>query len=240
MDWAGDGIVLSARPHGENAAILEVLTGDSGLRRGLVRGGTGRRLGPLLQPGDTLALRWRARLEDQLGQFTVEPARSRAAAILGDADRLAALTALCALAAFALPEGAPHPRLHALTTRLLDLLAAGEPWFGAYLLWERLLLEETGYGLDLSCCAVTGATEGLSYVSPRTGRAVSAGGAGAWADRLLPLPPLLRNAAAPESRTAMAEGLRTTGHFLHHVLAPALGTRPLPEARNRLEARFHR
>ncbi|MFN4102600.1 MAG: DNA repair protein RecO C-terminal domain-containing protein, partial [Pararhodobacter sp.] len=111
----------------------------------------------------------------------------------------------------ALPDRDPHPRLHALTTQLLDRLAAGEAWFGPWLLWERLLLEETGYGLDLSACAVTGALEGLAYVSPRTGRAVTAEAAGVWADRLLPLPPLLLDAAAPESRAQMAQGLRTTG-----------------------------
>ena len=238
MEWAGDGLLLSARPHGETSAILEVLTPEHGLYRGLVRGGGGRRLAPVLQPGNTLALRWRARLDEQLGYFTVEPLRARAGAIMADAERLAALNALCALAAFALPEREPQPRLHALTTALLDRLAAGESWFGAYLLWERMLLEETGYGLDLGACAVSGDIEGLAYVSPRSGRAVTAEAAGDWADRLLPLPPLLLDAAAPESRAQMAAGLRTTGHFLREVLAPALGSRPLPEARARLETRF--
>jgi len=238
MEWTGDGILLSARPQGENSSIIEVLTAAHGLHRGVVRGGTGRKLAPVLQPGNTLALVWRARLDDQLGHFTVEPLRARAGAIMADAERLAALNALCALALFALPDRDPHPRLHALSTQLLDRLAAGEAWFGPWLLWERLLLEETGYGLDLSACAVTGARDGLTHVSPRTGRAVTAEAAGIWADRLLPLPPLLLDAAAPESRAQMAQGLRTTGYFLREVLAPALGSRPLPEARNRLEARF--
>lgn len=238
MEWAGEGILLAARPHGENAAILEVFTAEHGLHRGVVRGGTSRKLTPVLQPGNTLALSWRARLDDHLGTFTVEPVTARAGAIIGDSERLAALNALCALCVFALPDRDPHPRLHRLTQHLLDRLAAGEAWFGAYLLWERLLLEETGYGLDLSQCAVTGEIEGLAYVSPRTGRAVTAEGAGEWAGKLLPLPALLLDAASPESREQMAEGLRTTGHFLRAVLAPALGNKPLPEARNRLAARF--
>lgn len=238
MEWTGEGVLLTARPHGESAAIIEVLSPEHGVHKGVVRGGTGRRMAPILQPGAQLQLVWRARLDDHLGTFTVEPIRSRAAAIMVDAERLAALNAISALTVFALPERDPHPRFYAVTVHLLDLLAAAAPWFGVYLAWERLLLEDTGYGLDLSCCAVTGATEGLAYISPRTGRAVTAKGAGAFADRLLPLPALLMDDTAPETRGAMAQGLRTTGHFLHEVLAPSLGNRPLPEARSRLVSRF--
>ena len=240
MEWAGEGIVLAARPHGESAAILEVLSAAHGRHLGVVRGGSGRRLSPLLQPGSTLHLTWRARLEAHIGHFTVEPLRNRLAGIMADAERLAALNALCALAVFALPEREPQPRLYAATVTVLDLLAGGAEWFGAYLAWERLLLEETGYGLDLESCAVTGATEGLAYVSPRTGRAVTEAGAGEWAGRLLPLPPLLVDprVPGPDPRAQMGAGLRVLGHFLAHVLAPALGERPLPEARARLAARF--
>jgi len=240
MEWAGEGIVLAARPHGESAAILEVLSATHGRHLGVVRGGSGRRLSPLLQPGSTLHLIWRARLEAHIGHFTVEPLRNRMAGIMTDAERLAAQNALCALAVFALPEREPQPRLYAATVTVLDLLAGGAEWFGAYLAWERLLLEETGYGLDLERCAVTGATEGLAYVSPRTGRAVTEAGAGEWAGRLLPLPPLLADPGAPgpDLRAQMGVGLRVLGHFLAHVLAPALGERPLPEARARLAARF--
>ncbi|WP_333828594.1 DNA repair protein RecO [Pararhodobacter sp.] len=250
MEWVGEGIVLSSRPHGENAAIIEVLSAVHGRHAGVVRGGSGRRLAPVLQPGSTLQLSWRARLEAHIGHFTVEPVRNRVAGLLADPERLAALNALCSLAVFALPEREPQPRLYAATIDLLDRLSAGEAWFGAYLGWERLLLEETGYGLDLASCAVTGATEGLAYVSPRSGRAVTAAGAGEWASRLLPLPPLLMDpemaepetvgpgTTDPELRAQMGAGLRVLGHFLTHVLAPALGDRPLPEARIRLAARF--
>ncbi|GAB4273342.1 MAG: DNA repair protein RecO [Pararhodobacter sp.] len=238
MDWTGDGLLLNARPHGESAAIIAVLTPERGLWKGVVRGGGGRRMAPVLQPGTQLHLHWRARLDDHLGHFTLEPLRCRAAAIMADPDRLAALNALCALVLFALPERAPHPRLYGVVTVLADRLAAGESWHGAYLLFERVLLEESGYGLDLTECAVTGATEGLVYVSPRTGRAVTARGAGDYASRLLPLPALLRDPGGGDDPKQMAEGLRTTGHFLSEVLAPQLGHKPLPDARARLAARF--
>lgn len=237
MDWVDEGLLLSARPHGESAAIVEVLTAAHGRHLGVVRGGTGRRLAPVLQPGAQLAVTWRARLDQHIGSYAVEPLKARAAAVLADPDRLAGLAALCALAAFALPEREPQPRLYPLTVALADAIAGGDDWFGPYLRWERALLDETGFGLDLSACAVTGATTGLAHVSPRSGRAVTAAAGAPWADRLLPLPPALIS-DAPADRAAMAAGLRTTGHFLATVLAPALGDRPLPAARTRLAARF--
>jgi len=238
MDWTDEGMLLSARPHGESAAIVEVLTAGHGRHLGVVRGGGGRRMAPVLQPGAQLALVWRARLEGHIGAFTVEPVRARAAQVLADPERLAGLTALCALAGWALPEREPQPRLYPLTLALADRIAGGGDWFGDWLRWERALLEETGFGLDLSACAVTGAVTGLAHVSPRTGRAVSAAGAGVWADRLLPLPAALIDPEAPAGRAEMAAGLRTIGHFLAQVLAPALGDKPLPAARLRLAARF--
>ncbi len=237
MDWQDQGTVLSLRPHGESSAIVELFTVAHGRHMGVVRGGTGRRLAPHLQPGSDLAVTWRARLEDHIGAYTVEPLRNRSAAIFGDRAALAALNAVTALLAFTLPEREPHPRLHARSMALLDLLG-GPGWQQVYLRWELELLEEMGFGLDLGACAVTGSRDGLVYVSPRTGRAVSREGAGEWADRLLPLPPvLLGGGAGPQD---IALGLRTTGHFLSQHLAAALGDRPLPEARARLVALLSR
>lgn len=235
MEWRGEGLLLAVRRHGESAAIIEVFTEAQGRHAGVVPGGASRRMAPVLQPGAQLALVWRARLDDQLGTFAVEPLRGRAARVLADPPALAALASVCALLAFALPERAPHPALYAASVALLDRIAGAGDWPAAYLRWERRLLEEAGFGLDLSACAVTGAAEGLAFVSPRSGRAVSRAGAGEWAARLLPLPPCLA-AEVPGSPAEVLEGLRTTGHFLHRRLAPALGERPLPAARARLVA----
>lgn len=233
MEWREQGLLLTVRPHGETSAIIEVFTATHGRHAGVVRGGAGRRMGPVLQPGAELDLVWKARLEDHIGSFTAEPVQSRAAAVLADPLGLAALNAVCALLAFALPERDPHPQLHARSVALLDLTAAGGDWPHHYVGWELALLEELGFGLDLSRCAMTGATAGLEFVSPRTGRAVTRIGAGVWADRLLPLPPFIggTGASGPED---LSHGLALTGHFLDHHLAPSLGDRPLPEARRRL------
>lgn len=239
MDWRDHGILLTARGHGETAAIIEVFTEAHGRHAGVVRGGASRKIAPILQPGAQLDVLWRARLEEHLGTFQVEPLRSRAAAAFSGRLALAGLNAVVALLSFSLPEREPHPAIYKQTEQLMDLLGQDEIWPLAYLRWELALLEELGFGLDLSTCAVTGKTEGLVYVSPKSGRAVSAEGAGEWADKLLPLPPCLRGeGAAPDAQ--IADALRTTGYFLEHHLAPSLGHTPPPEARARFVAQFSR
>ena len=239
MDWRDEGTLLSVRKHGETSAIIEVFTATRGRHAGVVRGGTSRKLAATLQPGAQLELAWRARLEEHLGSFNVELSRSRSAATLGDRDALAVLNAVTGLLVFALPEREPHPRLYASTVAMLDLLGQSDAWPVAYLQWELALLQALGFGLDLTACAVTGATEGLVYVSPKSGRAVSAAGAGDWAERLLPLPPELLGLVT-EDLAGVPDGLKTTGHFLTHGLAHAMGDKPLPEARARLVDRMCR
>ncbi len=231
MEWRDEGVLLSMRPHGESAAIIEVFTLAHGRHAGVVRGGASRRMAPVLQPGAQLDVTWRARLEDHIGTFTVEPLRSRAG-LMSDRLALAAQTSICALLRAALPEREPHPALWSGTVDLMDALA-GPDWASAYLRWEIRLLEELGFGLDLGRCAVTGATEGLAFVSPRTGRAVSLAGAGNWADRLLPLPQGLHG-DAPLTAAALRNGLALTTHFLTRELGHDPQARPLPEARARL------
>ena len=238
MEWRDQGILLATRKHGESAAIIDVLTPDHGRHAGLVRGGAGRRMAPVLQPGAQLDLTWRARLEDHIGTFTVEPLRSRSATVMSDRFALAGLNAVTALVVFALPEREAFAPLFARTEALLDLLGQGALWPLAYLQWELALLEELGFGLDLSTCAVLGdAASDLSFVSPRSGRAVSKAGAGAWAERLLPLPECLLRRGAAEDLDVLA-GLKTTGYFLEHHLAAELGGKPLPEPRARFLARL--
>ena len=239
MDWRDEGILLAVKRHGESAVIADVFTPTHGRHAGVVRGGASRRMAPILQPGAQMDITWNARLQEHLGNFALEPLRSRSAIIMSDRQALAGLNAVTSLLCFALPEREPHPRLYARTEQLLDLLDQSDLWPLAYLHWEMALLEDLGFGLDLTACAVTGATDGLRYISPRTGRAVTAKGAGEYADRLLPLPPcLLKQGDAPD--TEIAEGYRVTGHFLNNHLAPDLGQKPLPEARQRFVDLFAR
>jgi len=233
MEWRDQGVLLAVRRHGETSAIIEVFTPAHGRHVGVVRGGTSRKIAPILQPGAQLDVTWRARLEEHIGSFSVEPVQSRAAAVMGDRLALSGLNSITGLLGYCLPEREAYPSLYAHSIMLLDLLGRSEVWPLAYLRWELALLEDMGFGLDLSACAVTGAGDDLAYVSPRTGRAVSAEAAGEWADRLLPLPPCLLGHGDGDL-AGIGDGLVTTGFFLKNRLAVQLSDRPLPAARQRL------
>mgnify|MGYP001555642316 CR=1 FL=1 len=237
MEWSDAAIVLSSRPHGENGVILELLTRDHGRHLGLVRGGTSRRIRPALQPGNTLDTHWRGRLPEHLGSFTAELARARAGALMESREALAGLNAVTAIAAAALPERQPYPPVFVAGEILLDAMAASDAahWLPLYARWEAGLLEALGFGLDLSECAATGATDDLVYVSPRSGRAVSRAGAGIYADRLFKLPSFLNGQGGDPSPDETREALRLTGHFLGaRVLEPH--GQAMPRARIRLDS----
>lgn len=241
MDFTDTAFVLSARRHGEGDVVLSCLTRDHGRHLGLVKGGASRRSRPLVEIGNALAVQWRARLAEQLGNFQVELLAANAAHLMDDADRLAALNAAAAVIDATLPERAPHADIHGDFGALVASLVAGcdDPGL-LYLRWELRILADLGFGLDLSCCAVTGATEGLAFVSPKSGRAVTAAGAGRHAERLLPLPRILSDPAAPVQPGDIQQGLRLTGHFLHAHLLEALGAEKRLAARDRLVERLGR
>lgn len=233
MDWSGTGILLSCRPHGEHAGILDVFTADHGRHAGAMRGAQSRRNTPMLQPGNQLALSWRARLADQLGTFTAEMERDRAALLMADRMRLVGLGATTGLMLYALPDRLPLPGFYDLTVQLLDVMAVTPAWPLMYLRWELALLDTMGFGLSLERCAVTGTVWDLAYVSPKTGRAVSREAAGDWADRLLPLPPCLRGEGKAKN-LEISKALGTTGYFLRKHLTPQWSGQPFPGARERL------
>lgn len=237
MEWSDDAIVLSVRPHGETSAILEVLTQSHGRHLGLVRGGASRRSKPSLLPGNTLHVSWRARLNEHLGNFSVELMRARAGEMLESRDALAGLNAFCAVVSAALPEREVHQEVFGAATILLDAIQEDgfAHWGALYVRFEAGLLEALGFGLDLSCCASTGLTEDLVYVSPRTGRAVSLAAGDPYKDRLFPLPKfLLGTQNAIPANAEVAAGLRLTGHFLLERLLHPNG-REMPPARLQLD-----
>jgi DNA repair protein RecO (recombination protein O) len=232
MEWEAPAIVLEARPFGEGDAVATVMTEAHGAHRGLARGGTSRARAGLWQPGNLVQLRWVGRLADQLGSFSAEMIHPAAALALDDALALAMLTASCSVAQGALPEREPHPRVFDGLLHLLARLPLGSALLGELIRWEAVLLADLGYGMDLSCCAVTRATEGLVWVSPKSGHAVSEAGAGMWKHRLLRLPGLLmaEEAGTPED---WRDGLAVTGHFLARDVF-GLQHKPLPSPRQAL------
>ncbi len=234
MEWRDEGVLLAVRKHGEGSAIIEVFTAEHGLHAGLVRGGGSRKMSPILQPGAQLSLDWKARLEDHLGTYTIDPIKSRAANIMSDRQALAAMGAISALLTLGLPEREAHPQLYARSIDLIDALGEEENWPARYALWENALLAEMGFGLDFSECAATGVTQDLVYISPRSGRAVSRSGGEEYADRMLALPRFLRLDEPEGGADDVSAALATTGHFIENWLMPALGRSSVPNARTRL------
>jgi DNA repair protein RecO (recombination protein O) len=218
--------------------ILEALTRKHGRHLGLVHGGATQRRKSTLSPGNSVRLDWRARLSDHLGAFSVELTRERAGALIEQSDALIGLNAFTEVARAVLPEREPHEAVHEAAEILLNAIASDDflHWGPVYVRWELGVLDALGFGLDLSRCAATGTIENLTYVSPKSGRAVCADAGAPWREKLLALPAFLRefrdgSASMPD----IAAGLRLTGYFLldralyaHH--------RPMPPARDRLDA----
>jgi DNA repair protein RecO (recombination protein O) len=233
MDFTDDGIILSARAHGETAAVAEVLTPHHGKWAGLVYGGQGRKMRPLLQPGNSVRAEWKGRLADSLGHFTLEMSHARAGELMQDRLSLAALTASCSVAAAVLPEREAHARSYHTMRILLDHLEDIDIWPALMARWELGLLADLGFGLTLDRCAATGVDENLVYISPKSACAVSAEAGEPYRDRLLPLPGFLRDAATAATLADAMNGLDVTGYFIEtRILHPA--NRQLPEPRRRV------
>ncbi len=230
MEFTDDAFVLSARAHGETGAIVELLTARHGRYAAHVAGGASRRIKPFLQAGARATVRYRARVSEQLGSATLEPVGEGPSALFDDALALAGIAAAAAVAAAALPERDPHPGAFLAFEALSAAFEDPDIWPAVFVRFEAGLLDDLGFGLDLSKCAATGAVDDLIYVSPRTGRAVSRTAGEAYKDRLLALPGFLLSS---QSRLAVGDvgaGLGLTGHFLQSFIFGPLN-RPLPPAR---------
>ncbi len=237
MEWQADGYVLAVRRHGESSAIVDVLTQEHGRFVWLVRGASGKRMRGLLQPGNLLELRWRARLSEHLGMFSVEDATSSIATLLDDPLALSGLIASCSIICMSLPERERHESIYQTFGILVSQLHNSNVWPALYVRLETGILAELGYGLDFSKCAATGDTQNLTHVSPRTGRAVSAKAAEPYLDKLLPLPRFLVDPGAELTRGDIERGLALTGYFLERrMLWPV--DKQLPDARERMIERL--
>ena len=233
MEYIDDAIVLNARAHGETHAVVDLLTAHHGRWAGLVYGGQGRKMGPLLQAGNGVRATWKGRLEDSLGHFTLELERPRAADAMHNRLALAGLAAACATALCALPEREAQDAVYAGLLVVLDHLEDVDLWPALMARWELGVLASVGFGLTLDRCAATGTRDELTYVSPKSACAVSRAAGEPYADRLLPLPAFLIDAQAEATHDDAVAALQTTGYFIETRILH-LSNRELPEARRRL------
>lgn len=235
-EWSDQGIVLSARAHGEGGAVLSVMTEHHGRHNGYVHGAKSSRLRGLTEPGTLLDLTWKARLSDQLGTLGFEHGVNRAGHLLGDPLKLCALLSACSLCDRALPEREVHPGLFHGMKALIESMSS-DVWAAAYVLWEIALLKELGFGLDLTRCVAGGDNTTLTHVSPKSGCAVSAAQAEPYKDKLLVLPGFLIGRGMEGGDQAILDGLRLTGHFLTHWVF-SHHSQGVPDPRLRFQALF--
>ena len=241
--WADQGIVLSARSHGEGGAVVALLTENHGRHAGYVHGGMSSSKRSMLQIGTQVKANWSARVSDGLGSYALETEQGLSIDILDDSMKLSALQSACCLCDVALPEREGHMGLYHGLRALLDIMAdesLGEQWGAAYVMWEISLLRELGFHLELDKCAGGGDVETLCYVSPKTGRAVSKAQGEIYKEKLLSLPNFLRSASAREDvgiREDIALGLKMTGYFLEHWVFNH-HTKGVPEPRLMLVDKF--
>jgi len=221
MQWQDEGIILGVRQHGETSVIAEAMTREHGRHLGLVRGGRSRRMQPLLQPGNSVALNWRARLDQHLGNYQVEALELRAARLMESATAVYGVQAIGALLRL-LPERDPHPHLFEAFGIILGHLHEPADAGELFIRFELAVLDDLGFGLDLKRCAATGATEDLAFVSPKSGRAVSRSAGQPWAEKMLVLPEFLGKASKRAAdREGLASAFQLTGYFLErHVYEP--------------------
>lgn len=235
MEWRDEAIILAARRLGEAGMVASVLTREHGRYCAMVPGGAAKANRAIMQVGNLVQATWKARLIEQLGTYRLELLQAHAARAMEHSDPLLALSAACALCELVLPERQPHAPVFAALNALLTALPS-QAWPSVYVHWELALLRDLGFGLDLGSCAVTGATEDLIYVSPKSARAVSAEAGAPYRHKLLALPQFLRHNREGEG-AEIAAGLALTGYFLErHVLHHRHS--PMPSARVRLVDRF--
>lgn len=228
MEWRDEGVILGIRRHGETSVVAELMTRERGRHLGLVRGGRSRRQQPVLQPGNLVEVTWRARLDEHMGTFVVEPLELRAARLIEEPLALHAVQLLASHLRL-LAEREPHARLYEEMTALLEDPGEVATCAARMLRFEIAILEELGFGLDLDVCALTGETAGLAFVSPRTGRAVTAAAGAPWKDRLLALPAILLGEPTTDARADLQAGFDLTGHFLaRHFWEPRNIEPPAP------------
>lgn len=233
MQWSDDAILLSTRKIGESSVIARIFTRDNGVCAGMIRGAHGKKMRGIIQPGNTLKVVWQARLTEQLGTLSCEMHTARAALMLNDSQKLLALQTICHIIENTFPERHPYPRFYQYFTDFLDMLIDARNWHKEYVLLELAILAQTGFGLDLSRCADTFSTENLTYISPKSGRAVCETSGKPYHHKLLPLPQFLRDDNHEPTASEISEGLNVSEYFLNHWLLEP-NNKKMPASRQRL------
>lgn len=235
--WQDQGIVLSARLHGEEGAIVSLLTQEHGRHVGYVRGAQSKAMRGVLERGNSVQVEWQSRVSENMGSYSLDLTHNTAVHFLHDPLRLHGLQAICALGDAGLPEREVHSGLYHGTRAVFDIMKQDDMWLPAYVIWELQFLKELGFSLELTRCGAGSDDPDLLYVSPKTGRAISRSAGAPYKEKLLPLPAFLSAQKGGWDHGEAENALQMTGYFLEHW-AFAQHSRGIPEARLRFAERF--
>lgn len=240
MKWQDTGIVVSTKKYGESSLILNLFTENHGLHSGLIKFSNSKKTRNMFQVGNICAVEWTGRLEDQLGYYKSEIEKSVSHNIINNSLKIDVLISLSSLLNKLLADRQVHSSLFLNTINFIHYLNKNEKyWILKYIRWELKFLSELGFGLDLSKCAVTGSKNDLQFISPKSGRAVSAEGAGEWRNKLFVLPKFfLLDNEYTDDKSELLKGFKITTFFLNRYVS-SIGLE-LPDVRDRFTNKLHK
>lgn len=189
MKIASEGYIVAIKKIQEKGLILNIFSKEHGLVSGYSRFNSKQ---PFTH-GSFGNFTFKSRLAEHLGNLTFEPSKEHLSKVIycPTKSRLF-LLALDSIATF-LEAGEPH---HSIFDALENFFAKVTHKAEAiddianYLRFEYQLLQGIGYGLDFSQCAVSGSSDELSFISPKTGAVVSHSVGAPYQDKLLKIPAL--------------------------------------------------
>lgn len=234
MLWNDQGIIIHTSRHGERNILVSLLTREHGRSKGMMTLSSNRldtEIGTLVEA------RWQARLREHLGRFQLESVFSPFSKIVSSNEALLCLTSACSWLELLLPEHESHPDLFEEMYHFIHHVGElNRLWH--YIHFEQSILRATGIDLVLDKCAATGQMHDLLYISPKTGRAVSAGAGEPYREKLLELPDCLRPQAKSEEIYSLQDlllGLDVLEYFLEHFVLQVHNLK-IPNVRQRLRS----
>lgn len=213
MELDGQAIILESQEYNHDLLIMSVLFEHYGVRKGAIK--SSKKNKTALNVGNILSLRWYARLEDHLGYFNIKSFETIAPFVYHDQQKLLSLLSICGLYKACLAEKEPQESLFFQLENFLYALKFNNTlWLNMLVLLELELLSKAGFGLDLSRCVATGSIENLTYISPKTGKAVAKEPGEKYKDKLFLLPKLFLDPNENLENKDVLQALQVTRYFL--------------------------
>ncbi|MEM9061194.1 MAG: DNA repair protein RecO C-terminal domain-containing protein [Pseudomonadota bacterium] len=229
MPWTDDAIMSSVMQPKNDFLVLEVMTKMRG-RCKLKVNLDGKPIPPLY-PGCTLRL---TQLDGSMGELPAAELHDASGGLENAETNLTGMVVLQAMRSMMgtfLPMYEPARRVFESARKLIPVLCDEDGrWPVYYLKWELDILNALGQSGGLERCESAFRHGDAIYISPRTGRAASRTEAGAFLDRMIPVPGFFmgkKTATIADIR----QGHEMTAMLFEKFAMPASGVDAMPEDR---------